>query len=73
MSECWIAAEGKITAKYEYSQSGVIEVYRIGGQLVTDIVAKVEREYGNQEIMVIIKAKRKKNALEELRLKAKNK
>ena len=57
MSECWIAAEGKIEINYE--NKNVCPQYRIGGQLIQDIIAKVEREYGNQEIMIIIKAKRK--------------
>lgn len=51
-----IVAEGKI----EYSGlKNMCPIYRIGNQLIQDIVAKIEREYGNQPIQLSVKAVRK--------------
>lgn len=62
--EGWEVAEGQIfkdTGTFEVKLGGEIEVedYRIGNQRINDLMAEVERRYGNQNIVFIVKARRK--------------
>jgi len=60
MREGWIVAEGKIELGYDYAECTSHPAHRVGNQLISDVIAKVEREYGNQPIQIIVKAVRPK-------------